>query len=251
LPFLYTPKDRGIIDFNEARDYHLTYILRDYKGNETTYNFTVKGEKTKIPEPEQEEGTLFRWNQTNSYSVPGMHLIVPYGLLTKNTVLKPKVKERPGKLSDSYNFYPTSCPLVAPGEISFYVDQEVDVSKVYIASDGVFAGGDYQDGWVTGRVNDLGAYFELVYDDEGPDVTPVSLGDHIVLKLTDNKSGVASYRATIDGKFVVFDKVDKKPLVTCDLSETPIQKTSRTHLLRFTAIDNRKNERVFETNIIY
>jgi hypothetical protein len=140
---------------------------------------------------------------------------------------------------------------VAPGEISFYVGQEVDVSKVYVASDGVFAGGDYQDGWVTGRVNDLGAYFELAYDDEGPDVTPVSLGDHIVLKLIDNKSGVASYRATIDGKFVVFDKVDKKPLVTCDLSETPIQKTSRTHLLKFTAIDNRKNERVFETNIIY
>ena len=72
-----------------------------------------------------------------------------------------------------------------------------------------------------------------------------------MLKLIDNKSGVASYRATIDGKFVVFDKVDKKPLVTCDLSETPIQKTSRTHLLKFTAIDNRKNERVFETNIIY
>lgn len=251
LPFLYTPKDRGIIEFNEARDYHLTYILRDYKGNVTTYSFTVKGEKTKIPEPEQEEGALFRWNQTNSYSVPGMHLIVPYGLLTKNTLLKPKVKERPGKLSDSFCFYPTSCPLVAPGEISFYVGQEVDVSKVYVASDGVFAGGDYQDGWVTGRVNDLGAYFELAYDDEGPDVTPVSLGDHIVLKLIDNKSGVASYRATIDGKFVVFDKVDKKPLVTCDLSETPIQKTSRTHLLKFTAIDNRKNERVFETNIIY
>ena len=62
LPFLYTPKDRGIIEFNEARDYHLTYILRDYKGNVTTYNFTVKGEKAKIPEPEQEEGALFRWN---------------------------------------------------------------------------------------------------------------------------------------------------------------------------------------------
>ena len=251
LPFLYTQKDRGIIDFNEERDYVLTYILRDYRGNETRYSFTVRGEKSNIPAPSQEEGTRFRWNQTNSYSVPGMHLIVPYGLLTKNTLLSPMSKARPGKLSDSYSFYATSCPLVAAGEISFYVNQNVDVSKVYVASDGVFAGGDYRDGWVTGRVNDLGAWYELAYDDEAPDVTPVSLGDHIVLKLTDNKSGVASYRATIDGQFVVFDKVDKKPLVTCDLSETPIRKTSRTHLLRFTAIDNRNNDRVFETNIIY
>ena len=37
----------------------------------------------------------------------------------------------------------------------------------------------------------------------------------------------------------------------CDLSETPIRKTLRTHQLRFTAIDNRNNEHVYETNIIY
>ena len=251
LPFLYSQKNRGIIDITEERDYHLTYILRDYRGNETKYCFTVRGEKMKFPEPAHEEGPLFRWNQTNSYSVPGMHLIVPYGLLTRDTSLMPNVISRPGKLSDTFSFYPTSCPLVTSGEISFYVGQKVDVSKIYVASDGVFAGGEYHDGWVTGRVNDLGAFFELVYDDEGPDVTPVSLGDHIALKLTDNKSGVASYRATIDGQFVVFDKVDKKPLVTCDLSETPIRKTSRTHQLRFMAIDNRNNKRVFETNITY
>jgi hypothetical protein len=140
---------------------------------------------------------------------------------------------------------------VASGEISFFVSKDVDVSKVYVASDGVFAGGEYHDGWVTGRVNDLGAWFELAYDNEAPEVTPVNLGDHIVLKLTDAKSGIASYRATIDGKFVVFDKMDKKPFVMCDLSETPIRKTLRTHQLRFTAIDNRNNEHVYETNIIY
>ena len=229
----------------------MTYILRDYKGNELEYNFTVKGQRTDIPEPVQEEGPLFRWNQTNSYSMPGMHLIVPYGMLTKDTPLHPIAKERPGKLSNSYRFFLTSCPLVAEGEISFYVDQKMDVSKVYVACDGAFAGGDYQDGWIIGRVKDLGAWYELAYDDEAPEVDPISLGDHIVLRLTDRKSGVASYRATIDGRFVVFDKVDKKPLVTCDLSETPIQKTSRTHQLKFVVTDNRQNERVYETNIIY
>ncbi len=251
LPFLYSQKDRGIIDINEERDYVLTYILSDFRGNESRYSFIVRGEKTKIPEPVQEEGTFFRWNQTNSYSVPGMHLIVPYGLLTKNTLLTPTSKVRQGKLSDSYSFYPTSCPLVTSGEISFYVNQDVDPSKVYVTSDGIYAGGDYKDGWVKGRVDDLGAWYELAYDDEAPEVKPVSLGDHIVLKLTDAKSGVASYRATIDGRFVVFDKMDKKPYVTCDMSETPIRKTLRTHRLRFTAIDNRNNEQVFETNIIY
>ena len=152
--------------------------------------------------------------------------------------------------------------MVSDGEISLYaytdrmgqndvVRQEYDYSKFYIAADGRYAGGDYQNGWVSGRIRELSSSYELAYDDEAPEVSPVTLGERVVLRLSDAKSGVASYTATIDGRFVVFDAADKQPLVICDLSETPIRKTNRTHQLRFTAIDNRQNTRVFETNIIY
>ena len=43
LPILHTNWDRGIVNFNQERDYHLTYVLRDYQGNEARYNFTVTG----------------------------------------------------------------------------------------------------------------------------------------------------------------------------------------------------------------
>ncbi len=43
LPILHTGFDRGIITFNEERPYHLVYILRDYKGNQSRYEFTVNG----------------------------------------------------------------------------------------------------------------------------------------------------------------------------------------------------------------
>ncbi len=43
LPILHTGFDRGIITFNEERPYHIVYILRDYKGNQSRYEFTVKG----------------------------------------------------------------------------------------------------------------------------------------------------------------------------------------------------------------
>ena len=43
LPILHTSLQRGIVDFNEERPYHLTYILSDYQGNQSQYDFTVQG----------------------------------------------------------------------------------------------------------------------------------------------------------------------------------------------------------------
>ena len=257
-------EQRGIIDFSEERDYQLEYILRDFKGNESRYAFTVRGDKSsgEFEIPQQEEGRLFRWNQTNTFSAPGIQLIVPYGLLASDMHLQPMVYPREGGFSDRYSFYPTSYPLISDGEISLYaftdrvgadevVRQEYDYTKFYISADGRYAGGDYQNGWVSGKIRELGATFTLDYDDVPPEVSPVSLGERVVLRLSDAKSGVASFSATIDGHFVVFEAADKQPLVICDLAETPIRKTNRTHQLRFTATDNRQNTQVLETSIIY
>ena len=43
LPILHTDLSQGIVNFTEERPYQLTYILRDYQGNWSQYNFTVKG----------------------------------------------------------------------------------------------------------------------------------------------------------------------------------------------------------------
>ena len=43
LPILHTDFSQGIVNFNEERPYHLTYILRDYQGNWSQYDFTVMG----------------------------------------------------------------------------------------------------------------------------------------------------------------------------------------------------------------
>ncbi len=43
LPILHTDLHNGIVTFNEKRPYHLTYVLRDYQGNVSNYEFTVLG----------------------------------------------------------------------------------------------------------------------------------------------------------------------------------------------------------------
>lgn len=44
LPVVHTGFDRGIVTFDEERDYHLTYLLSDYFGNTSQYHFTVHGQ---------------------------------------------------------------------------------------------------------------------------------------------------------------------------------------------------------------
>lgn len=43
LPVLHTDLWRGIVTFDEQRPYQLTYVLRDFHGNESRYSFTVQG----------------------------------------------------------------------------------------------------------------------------------------------------------------------------------------------------------------
>lgn len=53
LPVIHTDFSRGIVNFNEERPYHLTYILRDYQGNQSQYDFTVIGVRdSRIKKPQ-------------------------------------------------------------------------------------------------------------------------------------------------------------------------------------------------------
>ncbi len=47
LPVLRTDIHNGIVTFDEERPYHITYILRDFQGNQSIYNFTVQGVRDK------------------------------------------------------------------------------------------------------------------------------------------------------------------------------------------------------------
>jgi hypothetical protein len=45
LPILHTNFEQGVVCFSEERPYRLTYVLRDYQGNESRYHFTVHGQR--------------------------------------------------------------------------------------------------------------------------------------------------------------------------------------------------------------
>ena len=264
LPFLQTDEHRGIVDFNEERDYQLEYVLRDYKGNEARYPFTVRGTAATIAFPKQgrsEGAPILRWNRTNSYSQPGVQLIVPYGFVAADVALQPVVTSQPGSMSDAYRFASSSLPLMADARLSIYVRREpsdslvntFDASKLYIADEnGRYMGGDFQNGWVTGRIRELAGRYELAYDNQPPTVRPLSFaGDRLLLSVADGQSGISRWTASVDGRFIVFDAIEKSSTYACELRESWLRRTGREHRLRFEVTDNRQNTQIYETTFNY
>ncbi|NPD92746.1 M23 family metallopeptidase [Xylanibacter muris] len=262
LQILRTDENRGLVDFNEERDYHIKYTLSDIKGNTSEYTFTVTGEKHDYPAMKQSYagGVLMRWNRINVYSVPGMQLVVPQGLLPDDVYIRPRMKQYPDRLSSSYSFYAGSMPLKKWGEISIFLKGRVaNPDKLYIVSrfdKERFMGGTYHDGWVTAHIRELGASYEIDYDDSPPVINEVGRDSWdrtkvIRLGIYDSKSGIKSYKGFVDGEFVLFEPISKSNMVMCRLDDTPVRKTGAMRKLKFIVTDNRDNTSSFETYIEY
>ena len=162
LPILHADENNGYVLFNEERPYQFTYILRDFMGNESQYAFTVMGKKQEIPAISPLCYNV-RYDRLSLISLPGMQLTIPAGMVEEGLAVVPKVDE--GSVSKRYTFSQQPCPLFGWAELSIAIPQGVDTSRLYIDSGGHDMGGVCRDGWITTRIRELGASYELKLKD--------------------------------------------------------------------------------------
>ena len=163
LPILQADQNNGYVMFNEERPYQFTYILRDFMGNESRYAFEVIGKKEHIPTISPQRYNV-RYDRLSMISLPGMQLTIPAGMVEEGLMVVPKVDE--GSVSRRYTFAQQACPLFGWAELSIAIPQGVDTSRLYIDSGGHDMGGVCQDGWITTRIRELGASYELKLKDK-------------------------------------------------------------------------------------
>lgn len=258
LPFINVgTADRGIVTFDEERDYHLAYTVSDIFGNSRQYTFTVKGKRQDIPVARRRSVmNMLLHDRINGFQRPGLMLLVPKGLLPDNVELSPKVKAKPDALSDEWRFYDRSYPLLGWAKISLRLKKKVaDPGKLYIVSHyGVDRnmGGEFKDGWVTGRMRELGADYEIAYDDIPPVLTSFNASARRLRVLAyDRQSGLRSLKGYVDGRFVLFEYMEKAGVYVCDLPSAPVVKTGGNHTVKLVAVDERGNRSVFVGDFKY
>lgn len=87
-------------------------------------------------------------------------------------------------------------------------------------------------------------------DCKAPVITPEQparwvANQRIVIRVTDDKSGVASYKGTIDGEYALFEHDVKKPLYIYKFDHERLKK-GKVHKLVFIATDGCGNESRYE-----
>ena len=163
LPLFKTNDTRGIYDFNREKYYQVVYALTDAYGNQSLYSFTVTGKRQSIPRaPRKNLRWMLRWDQTNHLQLPGMQLTLGRHQIAVDTEVQPVVSLQPGQLSHAYTIAQQSTPTFRDVEISIRLNRPVsDTARLCIAAGEREYPATYRNGWVTAKIRELGASYQV------------------------------------------------------------------------------------------
>ena len=215
--------NRGILTIDEPRTYHLTYQLADAFGNTTRLSIQIEGKEQPIPEVDTENTELFHWWSDNRFGAKGIRLAIPKGNLYDDLYFLYSVKEDSTALGATHILHNKPVAFHKSAKLSLRLQTDTLENKqqygIVRLQNGrrSWTGGVYRNGWVDADIKETGSY-TLGQDLVPPTITPLNPAtwvskQAIALRLSDNLSGVQTYRGEIDGQYVLFE-MNSKSVIT-------------------------------------
>ena len=215
--------NRGILTIDEPRTYHLTYQLADAFGNTTQLSIQIEGKEQPIPEVDTENTELFHWWSDNRFGAKGIRLTIPKGNLYDDLYFRYSVKEDSAALGATHILHNKPVAFHKSAKLSLRLQTDTLENKqqygIVRLQNGrrSWTGGVYRNGWVDADIKEMGSY-TLGQDLVPPTITPLNPAtwvskQSIALRLSDNLSGVQTYRGEIDGQYVLFE-MNSKSVIT-------------------------------------
>ena len=239
---------RGLVKIDEERPYRFTYTLSDALGNTSKISFTVLGKRMEVKPVQHREKYTLHWDKVNVLQEPGLHLVIPKGMLYENAYLNYAVRADSGDIALTYRLNDTNIPLHSYCDMSIGLRRMpiADTTKYYVAGINrrgkkYYVGGHYEAGQMKVRIRELGTY-TVAIDTLPPVLTPVNpknwgRNGRIVLKAKDKETGIRTYRGVIDGHYALFGKPNSiNGNLVCELKHARIAK-GKTHRLEMTVTD--------------
>ncbi|MCI5718426.1 MAG: M23 family metallopeptidase [Alistipes sp.] len=271
--YFYTVvEDRGIVSAAEGESRNVVIEAADDCGNVSTLAFEIEGKPdsecfTGHIDPESDiirRGSDFTARVDSIFSVT-----VPRGALYESVVsdiareddLRPHADTTVKVLSPAYRVLDRSIPLHKGITLTFTtpVDKALQrhTTMASVSSNGslAYAGGSYADGSLKAQTSTLGTYC-LAADLTPPTIRP-SFKDGedcrsrrtLTFRIADNFSGIGSYTASIDGRWVAVDYAPKHARATIHLDAEGIT-GGVAHEVSFTLTDNCGNRTVWKGSIV-
>ena len=250
--------NRGIIHIEEEKTYHLTYTLADAFGNTTRLSVWIEGKEQEISEIETEGTELFHWMADNRFGAKGIRMTIPKGNLYDDLYFRYSVKEDSTALADTHILHNRPVPLHSSAQLSLRLRIDTLENKqqygIIRTQKGrrSWIGGTYRNGWIDGTIKELGNY-TVGQDLKAPTITPLGANTWIskqafVFRLSDNLSGVQTYRGEIDGQYVLFE-MNSKSVITYKFDKERLEKGK--HTLKLTVTDAAGNRSEYKYSFVW
>lgn len=235
--------ENGILNVRADVVYPIRIEIADGSGNTSAINFVIRGKAAEsgVIKPKI-EGQVFSYKRLNRFVTPHLKISMPGSCLYDSIVF-----EYNSTASDGKTCAPVHMIHNAETPVHDYYDLSVRVDPAYqkLADKLVVVslssndkpsslGGKYQNGFVNTRAREFGR-FTVMADTVAPVIKPLNISNNknigtqksIRISISDNLSGIKSYRGTLNGKWILMDYDPKNKLLEYRFDELLNQGVNR------------------------
>ena len=251
LTFMKYLNNEGLFNIELGKSYLVKVIIEDFSGNSSYIEIYIDGTKKKIPNKKL-EGKLIEPRLDYTLTLNDKELYFPKKTFFENAIIQ--IEEAKNSISIGPNLFPFDNPY----EIQFKINEEdsIKLRQTFIAKKTEkkisFLPTNLDKGYWKTKVKDMGN-FTLARDSVAPKISPsnfrpnqwLSKLKYIKVNISDDFSGIKSYRGTINGKWVLFEYEPKRKLLTYDFSDKVFEQAK--HELELEVEDNVGNKSIYKT----
>lgn len=247
-------KNKGELHIQDSLNYNYTIKVSDFAGNERVIRIPIRGVQRDDIAPKEEKKTDYfvQANQPFATEANGMDIYIPKGSLYKDIFLDIEFGEDKVKVHNQHT--PLHKNITIGFDVSNFSAEEKE--KLFIARLGYNDRPNYSSTYkkanrITTGTRTFGEY-TLASDVTPPKIWPVNFNDQqwisgnstLKVKISDDLSGIKSYRATVNGKFILMEYEYKDNMLTHDFSDGVVTETE--NKLKIIVTDNVGNSNTFE-----
>ncbi|GGZ58926.1 M23 family metallopeptidase [Mesonia mobilis] len=250
-------EDQGYVEVNDSLDYNYKIEIKDYEGNTSVVRIPITPKEIpseNIEKPETKKTNYFvKSSQATAFDEDGFDVYIPRGALYKDEYLDISTD------GESINVHHPTTALHQNITIGFDVSRfnDEDKEQLFIARMSDWGRPYYSTTYkkknrFTTRTKNFGTY-KLAVDNTPPLVQPVNFRNkkwmsnyrYLKFKISDDLSGISSYRGTINGKFILMEYDYKTNSLVYDFNDE-VNTTETENNLKIIVVDNVGNSTTFE-----
>ena len=263
LPIYEVSIGQGIVSFYEEKEIPVEIIVKDSYKNESRIQFQLKSKRNAIefqPEPKEFVVDTFDIEKANHFEANNVKIDFPAYSFYNPINFEYRVKSNDGKAySDYHVVHKEDVPChqhftiqIKPDSIPKGKEHQLIMASLSPYGHFISEGGSFNGEYVQAKSRTFGTFF-VYLDSLPPIVRPLNITEgknisrqsSIRFRIEDNFSGINSYKALVDGKWILMEYDYKKKLLFHNLDD---KIGPGKHQLVLTVLDGKGNKTTYTVN---